>query len=100
MKHSWKCLLLAGVCALLTCSTSAAQTPASQSPSFFRLPSLGSTARMSSMRLQRSDVIQARRQQLTNQSMFSRMGNFIWTLGGLRNVPQSPVMMPRSTMFR
>lgn len=90
MKHSWRCLLLAGVCALLTYGTSHAQFPTQQRPGIFNLPSMGRPAQASITRTRSADVIQARRQ----DGLLSRMGNFIWTLGGLRHVPQSPVTMP------
>lgn len=97
MKHTWKCLLLAGVCALLATTDSAAQTSSSSSSftSFFR-PTAGNSARLAAQRQSRADVIQSRRQRATNQTMLSRMGNFIWTFGGLRQVPSSPVTVPRT----
>lgn len=96
MKRLWKCLLLAGVCLLLTQGTSVAQTAANgQTTNFFHFPTpSGKMAGLTSSRSRRADVIQPQRQRGASQNMFSRIGNFVWTLGGLRQVPSSPVTVP------
>ena len=97
MKHLWKCLLLAGVCALLAPSTSNAQTfGSSQATSVFRMPNFTGSNRTATAnrRAMGMNNIQSNRQRTANQSVFSRVGNFVWTLGGLRSAPPSPVTVP------
>jgi hypothetical protein len=96
MKHLWKCLLLAGVCALLAPGTSNAQTPpTSQANGLFRVPTFSSSrTATANQRTMGRNVIQSNRQRATSQSMFSRVSNFVWSLGGLRSVPRSPVTVP------
>lgn len=97
MKHLWKCLLLAGVCALLAPGASYAQTSGnSQANSLFRFPAFTGSNRTATanQRTMGRNLIPSTRQRTTSQSMFSRFGHYVWTLGGLRSTPPSPVTVP------
>jgi hypothetical protein len=97
MKRSWRCLVLAGVCALLSGGTAAAQTPSSQAPSFFRAPTFGGVAGQATSRMQRTDVIQAQRRGAATQGMMTRLGHFLWPFG--QKSPNSPTILPKNPAF-